>query len=75
MAALWRNLGKAECFEPLCIDRAVASLARVKAADEREPLPEALHEYLQRAMAARESPTERLSADDYKKWFVSHPTL
>ncbi|HVE39502.1 MAG TPA: hypothetical protein VNM14_06410 [Planctomycetota bacterium] len=74
-AALWTNLRKAECFEPICIDRAVVALAAVKAADTKEPLTESLHEYLQGAMADRESPTDRLSAEDYKKWFVSHPPL
>lgn len=68
VACLWRNLGKGGCFEAVCVDRAIASLSGAK-----ERLTESLHEYLQAAMTERRLPPERLSPEDYRKWFASHP--
>ncbi len=71
LAAIWRKLGKTECFEKACVDRAIVGL-RAKEAGAEDVLIKAFHEYLQAAMAERRPP-EKLSAEGYRKWFASNP--
>jgi hypothetical protein len=83
--AMWHALRQGECFEPVCVDKALAALevqeqkpaakkGKAEKDTENELITEALQEYLAAAKVHREyAKPAKSSAAEYRQWFKEHP--